>query len=512
MANFNYRLATKSESDGKKQIMVRVDLTKDVRPSFKTGVYVNPELFTEGKGDFKKPKAKKFGNQEMEEAIQAEAQLRDYAATLNKIILQSKSHVKAKEMKKWILDVLALKNLSTIYPFTYDNILAAMEAQKAAEQAAKIGTIYDYIIEYCATAHRYGKGVIKKPSENRVKSFYSLGRTLARYEYFKQHTGNPSFSLYVPDITHKTIEDFLQFYKTEGDLSKKHPAIFSVIREKTRDVMKDNVKDECAKRPTNRSASSIMLFYSILTTLFDWIVIKQQIIRENPCRDAMIETQKEYEKEILYLTIKQRDRLANAEIKGKRRQITRDIFVFACHTGCRISDLQNLTEKNIKKEKDKNTGVIYNVLEYEPVKTSHGRKHNFAYVPLSSKAMEIVEKYKDSTRDGKLFPCTTTTKYDTLIKKVFEDAGLTEPVEVVNPKTGELVTRPLNELATSHLARKTFTVNYNFATGGNVSMVRKAAGHSATSKVTETTYISNTIGMQYEAINRMNAMTSEEEA
>ena len=509
MANFNYRLATKSESDGKKQIMVRVDLTADVRPSFKTGVYVNPELFTEGKGEIRKPKAKKFGNQEVEEAAQAEAQLRDYAATLNKIILQSKGHVEAKQMKKWILDVLALKNLSTIYPFTYDNLLAAMEAQKAAEQAAKIGSIYDYIIGYCATAHKYGNGMIKKISPNRAQTFYTLARTLARYEYFKQHTENRAFSLYVPDITHKTIEDFISYFKNEGDLAAKYPFIFADIQEKTNGVLKDNVS-EYKMKLSNHTTSTTMLFYSILGTLFDWMV-KERVIDANPCRDAMIETPKQYKKEILWLTIQQRDKLADAPLKSERRQLARDIFIFACHTGCRISDIQNLTPKNIiYNVPDKYTGELVNVLSYEPIKTSHGREETRVFFPLSPKAMEIVEKYKGSTRNGKLFPTTKVPSYDRMLKLIFLDAGLTDPVEVVNPDTGERVTRPLCELATSHLARKTFTVNLNFATGGNISIVKEAAGHSAMSRITETTYISESVGLKNAALKRMNATTSEE--
>lgn len=509
MANFNYRLATKSESDGKKQIMVRVDLTATIRPSFKTGVYVNPELFTEGKGEFKKPKTKKFGNQEAEEAAQAEAQLRDYAAILHKIIIQSKGHVEAENMKGWIKSVLALKNLSSISPFTYDNLLAAIEAQKAAEQAAKIGTIYDYIIEYCATPHRYGNGLVKTISFKRKQSYYTLGRTLARYEYFKQHTGNPSFSLYVPEISHKTIEDFLQFYKTEGDLSKKYPSIFSVIRDKTKEVMKDNVEDEKARKPTNRTTATVLLCFATLNTLFEWIMSRKQIIRENPCNDAMIETQKEYEKTILYLTIRQRDRLADAPLQGIRRQITRDLFIFACHTGCRISDIRNLTPDNVKMVEDRNTGEVYTSLEYEAVKTSHGRKRKYTYVPLDSKALEIVEKYKGSTKNGKLFPCSATPNYDNLLKQIFVEAGLTDLIEVVDPETGKLVKRPLNELATSHLARKTFTQNDYLATG-DVMIVKQSAGHTESSKVTQAHYISNTIGMQYESIRRMNAMASEE--
>lgn len=518
MANFNYRLTTKSDIDGKKQIVVRVDLTATIRPSFKTGVYVNPELFTDGKGEIKIPRAKivKGGaiavNQvEIDEATRAKTQLNKYTATLNDIILQSRGHVEAKEMKEWIKAVLSLKSLSTISPFTYDNILAAMEAEKAAEQAAKIGTIYDYIAEYCATPHKYGNGLIKKISFKRKQSFYTLARTLARYEYYKQHTGNRTFSLYVPDITHKTIEDFISYFKNEGDIAAKYPSIFADIQEKTNGVIKDNITGY-KKKVTNHSTSSAMLFYSVLGTLFDWMV-KERVIDANPCRDAMIETPKQYEKDILWLTIQQRDKLADAPLKGIRRQVTRDLFIFACHTGCRISDIQNLTPKNILYNvADKYTGDVFSVLSYEPVKTSHGKKENKVFVALSPKALEIVEKYKGTTRNGKLFPATTTANYDRLLKKIFADAGLTDPVEVVNPDTGERATRPLCELATSHLARKTFTQNLYLATS-NVMMVKKAAGHTDTSRVTETTYISESVGMQAEAIKRMNqtATTSNEE-
>ena len=519
MANFKFSLAKKTESDGKKQILLRVDLTATIRPSFKTGVYVNPELFTDGKGEIKIPRAKivkggaiAVNQMEIDEASRAKTQLNKYTATLNDIILQSKGRVEAKEMKEWIKAVLSLKSLSTISPFTYDNIVEAMEAEKAAEQVAKIGTIYNLIREYCESKHRYGKGFYKNISESSIRGYTTLARTLARYEYYKQHTGNPDFSLHIPDITHKTIEDFLQFYKTEGDLLKKHPNIFKGIREKFNDNEILAVKGRRGMKQSNRSTITVLTFFSLLNTLFEWIVEEKGFIAVNPCKRAMIDTPKEYEKEIHYLTIEQRDRLANADIKGKRRKITRDIFVFACHTGCRISDLMNLTEKNIKRVEDRNTGAIYSVLEYIPIKTSHNRKVKTAAVVLSPKALEIVEKYKGSTTDGKLFPCSTRVRYNQLIKEIFVDAGLTDPVEVMNPETGETTIQPLNEIASSHLARKTFTQNL-YLTTANVMMVKKAAGHSDTSRVTETTYISESVGMQAEAIKRMNqtATTSNEE-
>lgn len=42
--------------DGKKQILVRVDVSRTVRPSLKTGIYVHPELFDEENGVVRIPK------------------------------------------------------------------------------------------------------------------------------------------------------------------------------------------------------------------------------------------------------------------------------------------------------------------------------------------------------------------------------------------------------------------------------------------------------------------------
>ena len=79
-------------------------------------------------------------------------------------------------------------------------------------------------------------------------------------------------------------------------------------------------------------------------------------------------------------------------------------------------------------------------------------------MPLNSIAKEIHERYKDCPFD-ELLPLISQQKYNVAIKKMFLDAGLTRPVVVYNPTTSEQEIRPLNEVASSHLARRCFVGN-----------------------------------------------------
>ena len=53
--NIRKQLSTK-EVDGKRQILVRVDISRTVRPSLKTGIFVHPELFDEENGMVRIPR------------------------------------------------------------------------------------------------------------------------------------------------------------------------------------------------------------------------------------------------------------------------------------------------------------------------------------------------------------------------------------------------------------------------------------------------------------------------
>ena len=101
-------------------------------------------------------------------------------------------------------------------------------------------------------------------------------------------------------------------------------------------------------------------------------------------------------------------------------------------------------------------------------------------VPLNSIAKEILERYKDLPFD-ELLPLISQQKYNVAIKKMFLAAGLIRPVVVYNPTTSEQEIRPLNEVASSNLARRCF-VGHLYKQVKDPNLVGALSGHKEGSK------------------------------
>lgn len=147
-----------------------------------------------------------------------------------------------------------------------------------------------------------------------------------------------------------------------------------------------------------------------------------------------------------YLTLEERRTLYECELPPHLATI-RDIFVFQCCVGCRVGDLVKLTPDN----------VIDGALEYVPRKTKEGNPVTVRVV-LNATATEIVERYRDRS-EGMLLPFVADVYYNRALKECFTLAGITRKVTIIDPKSREEVKRPLNEIASSHLARRTFVGN-----------------------------------------------------
>ena len=100
---------------------------------------------------------------------------------------------------------------------------------------------------------------------------------------------------------------------------------------------------------------------------------------------------------------------------------------------------------------------------------------------MSQKAREIIDKYKGVDSKGRLLPFISAQKYDDAIKEVFEFCGITRNVNWLNPKTEEFEIRPIYEIASSHMARKTF-VGAAYSVVKDPNIVGKMSGHVEGSK------------------------------
>lgn len=171
----------------------------------------------------------------------------------------------------------------------------------------------------------------------------------------------------------------------------------------------------------------------------------------------------------IYLTKEERDYLYAFKDLSAKKMIQRDIFIFQCHTGCRVSDLYHLTANNIRD----------GWLVYMPRKTSRSQ-HATIEVPLTPTALQIIDRYRGCDVHGRLLPFISTQKYNQAIRDIAKDAYLVRPVIVLNPQTYESTAVPLWSVLTSHTARKTFT-QIAYESTGDKRLVASMTGHSENS-------------------------------
>ena len=94
------------------------------------------------------------------------------------------------------------------------------------------------------------------------------------------------------------------------------------------------------------------------------------------------------------LTRKELDKIMTFEIDPSlKRSISRDIFVFACFTGMAYVDIKHLTYDKITKEEDGSQWIIA-----KRIKSGIKYQVRLMDIPLA-----IIEKYRGTTTDGKVF-------------------------------------------------------------------------------------------------------------
>ena len=197
--------------------------------------------------------------------------------------------------------------------------------------------------------------------------------------------------------------------------------------------------------PEKRSDNTIVDYMKVYRAFWRWMRAKG-VTDADPFASYEIGT--EVYGTPYYITIEERERLYRTNLRRHPSlAVQRDIFVFQCLVGCRVGDLVGM----------KKSDIIDGVLVYVPQKTMKDDARAVR-VPLTGTAREIVARYEGIGGD-RLLPFISPQKYNEAIKRCFLAARLTRPVSVLDPVTKREVKRPLNEVASSHLARRTFIGN-----------------------------------------------------
>ncbi|MGI6294051.1 MAG: site-specific integrase [Bacteroidales bacterium] len=361
-------------------------------------------------------------------------------------------------------------------------------------EAVKPKSFFDHFDDYLA---------VSQFSVSRRKHFLVLYRALQRYALYRNY--EISFGTFNPAI----IADFERFLRNEhtfffedkkasGKNTKQNGANRIPVK-KYRAVF--DKFPEC-RIPKQRGDNYIKGLLIILRTFFLWANKTGKTncnpFRERQIKDSVYGTP-------IFITDDERRQIYTTDLSyDKRLEQQRDIFIFQCLIGCRISDLYALRRSNVITERTSKGDR--KCISYIPRKTKDGHPVT-VYVPLNETALAILKKYdymKDevlvdnryskkkqaqairekmpaSNSDAPLFPLIAQQRYNEYIKEVFRACGITREVSVINPTTGEVEQKSIADVASSHLARRTFIGNlYNKVQDPN--LVGSLSGHKEGSR------------------------------
>ncbi len=430
MATIKRSLSKKVNQLGRAEIMLRISVSHSVSHRIKSGLFISTDRF----------KDEKFTNPRDPEGRKEVREVQDKLEQIEKFLIRlCEDNPIEKVTKDFLLSQLELFLNPPIE-----------EEPKAVKEVSFFDIFEDYIAK-------------KNISEWRIKHLRVLKRALMRYELYVRATEDKKYKIRLDDFNVDDVNDFEKFLRSEHLIYKKFPKIYDTVPADTHSQRKK-------PKPEPKGDNTIIGLFGLMRAFYRWCR-EQDLTKNDPFAKYNGKTTERYGVPY-YITIEERDIIADHDFSGNPSLETqRDIFIFQCLIGCRVSDLMSMTPESI----------INEAIEYMPQKTS-GERPTVVRVPLNNRAMALVEKYqgRDDLK-GKLFPFISPQKYNVAIKKIFTECGITRMVTILNPTTGKEEKRPINELASSHLARRTFIGNL-YKKVKDPNLVGSLSGHTEGSR------------------------------
>lgn len=432
MATTSLKLGTKTNAEGKSQVVVRVTITRDNRPTFKTGVKVSPNWFKNGV--IVPPRLGRLNVTERKEAEDAKSSVDGFALRLEKVCSVLSGEME-KVTREAIEDAMTLTKGMDPKDITYKEIEKAKELREQQEKDESVNkSFFDWFNEFI------DKRVV---SEGRKRGFKVLVRTMYRYESYLRETDNKDFGWDIHTTDAETVEDFFDYMANEKQLSVEYPETFKKLLISYPAEFTPKHKSQCIN---DRGRNIIIERKKMLRSFFNWLN-SEKVTTNNPARDIEIGTGSF--SDVYYLTIAERNKIASTQMGSEHLETQRDIFVFQCLIGARYSDLIELRKDNIVMD----DGVL--CVQYIPRKTIT-KNTKPASIPLNARAQELIKKYEGTDVKGRLFPFISNQKYNEAIKDILRKSEIERKVAVIDSLTGKQVIRPIYEIGSSHLARRSF--------------------------------------------------------
>lgn len=239
-----------------------------------------------------------------------------------------------------------------------------------------------------------------------------------------------------------------------------------------------------------RKTNTVVSIMKRLKAFFNYCKNELQLIDKNPFDSINFASKVGVElyNEPVCMTREELTHLYTYNFTNSIDMLVRDMFCLQAALGCRIGDFVRLTYDNIQN----------NTLTYYPEKTREIA--NKVIVPLSYRAKNIINKYKGKGDNNLIMPFINSVEYNRQLKSVFRIASLNRKIIIYNRDNKKEEVFELHQLASSHLARRTF-VDILCQAGEPIHVVASMSGHSENSKAFDR-YRRRPEQLQINAVNR----------
>lgn len=284
-------------------------------------------------------------------------------------------------------------------------------------------------------------------SHSRQMCYQVQRKSLVRFQNFKRLT-QPTFNLTIEGFNILLLREYEDFLRNEHIYVYTFPQILKGA--------------PLTIKLKQKSQNSISNRFKYIRSIYNW-AIKTGRLQINPMQGFTVA--EEIYGTPFYLTIEERKILEEYDFSSDPcLSVHRDMFVFHCCVGCRVSDLFSFTKDNI----------VGNQLHYIARKTKEGRPITIQ-VPLNSTAQKIIARYADCGSE-RIFPDCGYSSYNSDIKKMLELAHIDRHVVIIDQKTRESISVPIYKVASTHMARRTFIGNV-YKKFKDQNMVSALTGH-----------------------------------
>lgn len=428
MATIKRYISPKVDKRGMSEIFFRISLTKNVKYRVKSGIYINATRFKDG--EIIKPRA----NQK-------------------EIVLLRGIERSLEEIENALLDFFVTVPAQSVSRDMIETIVERFHNWDGDEMQGneKHHGFFDTFNDFLAS---------RDFSKSRTNGYKTLCRALHRYEVHRATIREGNYKIDLDTFSADDLADFEKFFRTEWELYEQYPEIYIQYPAEMRTQHKTH-------KPQKRGDNIVVNVMNRIRAFYNWC-IAQELTTNNPfCKYAI---KSERYGTPYYLTIEERDRIAEYDLSSRPAlAIQRDIFIFQCLVGCRVSDLKRL----------KKTDVINGAIEYVASKTKKERG-DIIRVPLGGRARNLIQKY-EGNNDNRLFPFISDQRYNDAIKEICKICGIDRVVTIINPTTGRDEKHPIYEIASSHMARRTFIGNL-YKKVKDPNLVGSMSGHKEGSR------------------------------